>query len=467
MKAKRHQLSWSLALFLLLFGALAAERPNDFTRVAKEAIPAVVSVKVQFLPQAKSRSPFDSRSPFQDPLEGFKDDFWQRFFDFPGRNQQPEPSYGQGSGFLVGEEGYILTNNHIVRNADTITVVLKDGREFRASLVGRDENTDIAVLKIEAKNLPHLTLGDSNRLEVGQWVVAIGNPLGLQATLTVGIVSAKDRTNLGLAQIENFIQTDAAINRGNSGGPLLNLDGEVVGINTAIATHTGGYMGIGFAIPSSIASKIMDHLVTDGSFTRGYLGVVLQGMTSDLAEAFDLDRIYGAVVSEIAEDSPAERAGVQKGDIILKHDGIEVEDMAQVRNSVAMMAPGETISLTINRGGKLLDLKIKVGSHPSNAFFNGGTLSKLGIKVEKAGIEIKKELGLSDKDGVVITEVEPGSLASMAGIQKGSVILSVNRKAVAKAEEFYQRVSEHDPEKPILFLIRQGGYNHWLSLKVE
>ncbi len=455
--------------FALVFITPLAAQPADFTSVAKKAIPAVVSVKVEMkrpeTPQNLFRSPFGNQE--NDP---FGEEFWGRFFNIPRnqRHQEPTPSFGQGSGFIVTEDGYILTNNHIVEKADKVLVKLKSGKEYTARVIGTDPNTDVAVIKIDAKNLPHLPLGDSSKLEVGQWVAAIGNPLGLQATLTVGVVGAIDRNNLGLTQVEDFIQTDAAINRGNSGGPLLNMDGEAVGINTAIATHTGGYMGIGFAIPINLAAQVMEQLIQTGSFTRGYLGVVMQQMDPDLADAFGLEESKGALISEVAKDSPAEKAGLKRGDIILKFNDRPVDNISVVRNAVAMMKPDDEIHLEVKRGNEILHLKVRVGTHPlSSQATSTASAERLGLKVTELTPEIAQNFNYIDEKGVVVSDVEAGSVAQMAGIKKGSLILSVNQQEVTTPQSFYSAVEQTPTGKPVLLLIKQGPITQYLSLKIH
>ncbi|NGX57796.1 MAG: Periplasmic serine endoprotease DegP [Chlamydiae bacterium] len=461
---KRFLLS-SFTILTLTISATAIPQSSysleNFTSVAKEAIPAVVSVKVEFqsTPQQKFLgSPFQQKG--NDP---FGDDFWNRFFQVPQRESRP--SIGQGSGFLVSEDGYLLTNNHIVDNAETVTVTLKNGKEYEAKVIGRDPNTDVAVLKIEGKNFPYLKLGNSNILEVGQWVIAIGNPLGLSATLTVGVVSAIDRSNLGLTPIENFIQTDAAINRGNSGGPLLNLRGEVVGMNTAIATNTGGYMGIGFAIPSNLAEHIMEQLIHNGTFTRGYLGVVLQQVDHGLADAFDLDDVQGALVADVAKDSPAEKAGLKRGDVILRYNGKVVDNISVIRNAVSIMKPDEVIRLQVKRGKSIKNIDVKVGKHPGNVVSASESVNQLGVQVTELTPDLKKKYGYDNEKGVVVSSVSAGSVAQLAGIKAGSLIISVNHQDVITPEEFYQNLNESDAGRPVLLLVKQGNITHYVSLK--
>lgn len=436
---------------------------SDFTVAAKKAIPAVVSIKAHL----KDKRYVDEGSDTGDS-QFFNDDFWNRFFGVPYDKKVPNtPQIGQGSGFIVSSDGYILTNDHITHDAAKLLVTLNDGREFPAKIIGQDPNTDVSVIKIDAKDLPFLKLGNSSDIEVGQWAIAVGNPLGLQATLTVGVISAKDRSNLGLAPYEDYIQTDAAINLGNSGGPLLNMEGDVIGINSAIATKTGGYMGIGFAIPSNIAKHVMEQLIEDGTVTRGYLGVVLQNIDSDLAAAFNLDKIQGALVAEVAKESSAEKSGLKQGDIILKYNGKPVESITLFRNAVAMMKPGTPLVLSIKRDHQYLDIKIDVGTlAESHAALTqeDSKANKLGIQVE----ELKSEGGQNpSQKGVVVVKIEAGSLASWAGIRKGSIIISVNQEEVSKPDQFYKAINNTPAGKPILLLIRQGTTTRFVSLKAE
>lgn len=460
-----------ISIHTLLFNNLAAqtipESPTqtlDFTQVAKKAIPAVVSIKVTL----NASSPFQSDDDSDQQFFG-SDDFWKRFFHFRGGSSN-QKEIGQGSGFIVSPTGTILTNNHIVKDAEKIEVTLVDGREFIGKVIGQDPNTDLAVIKIEGKELPYLSLGNSQDLEIGQWVAAIGNSFGLQATLTVGVVSAKDRNNLGLAQIEDFIQTDAAINRGNSGGPLLNLKGEVIGINTAIVSSSGGNMGIGFAIPSSLALAVLDQLLKDGSVTRGYVGVVLQTIDQDLANAFGIDKPQGALVTEVAKDSPAEKAGIQVGDIILKYDGNPIQNLGVFRNAVSFLKPGSTLKLDILRDKKNREIVLNVAKFPENASLAQhvpSTNSKLGIQVESLTKENQKNFSLDVEKGVVVTKVDPAGLGSYAGIKTGSVILEVNKQKISTPDEFNQAIQKTESGKSLLLLIKQGSITRFVSIKSE
>lgn len=442
--------------------------------VAKKASPAVVSINVKF--PAQDRNTLYSNGQgyqYDDPYDFFNDRFFQNYFGAPGRRPNvPKESFqeGQASGFLVSKDGYILTNAHVVQNAVEITVTLNDEREFKGKVVGLDPNTDIAVVKIDGADLPFLSLGNSDSLEVGQWVVAIGNPLGLQTSVTAGVVSAKGRNNLSLARIEDFIQTDAAINRGNSGGPLLNLNSQVIGMNTAIVTNmgSGGYMGIGFAIPSNILSHVMKELIDTGTVTRGFIGVSLQQINHDLAQAFGLDRTEGALVSDVSKDSPAEKGGIKQGDVILEYNNKKIDNIATLRNAVSLMKPGSQATLTVLRNGKKMNIPLTIGANPDD---HKPVLSmsgnKLGIEVEPLSSEMAKSLGDFAGGGVVIKSVKAGSPASIAGLRAGALIVAINHQQVRTPEEFRKLLKEADGAKPLLLLVKQGDFMRFVSIKTE
>jgi serine protease Do len=449
--------------------SIAQQFSKEFTDVAKIAVPSVVSIKVQ---TKKQKVASDSFSQNDAPDSFFNDDFWQHFFGIPNPSsphQTPDHSVlGQGSGFIVSADGYILTNNHVIKDTSIIQVTLNDGREFNAKVIGTDPNTDIAVIKIEATNLPFLKLGNSDDLNVAQWVIAIGNPFGLQASLTVGVVSAKGRSNLDLAHVEDFIQTDAAINRGNSGGPLLDLDGDVIGMNTAIASNTGGSMGIGFAIPSNMVKHIMDQIITTGSVTRGFLGVALQRIDQDLARSFDLDKVEGGLIADVSKDSPAEKAGLKQGDVILKYNNLTVDSIGNFRNAIAFSKPGTKINLTIKRDRKILQIPIVIAEYPLNTENTAIQKSdQLGFSIQNLTPEIAQTLGYQNEKGVVITKIDPNSLSSLAGIKKGSLIIAINQEKVASVDEFNAVLAKAEKGKPVLLLIKQGQAMRFVSLKTE
>lgn len=450
-----------------------------FASVARAVSPSVVFIQVEGKASgevAQFSSPFGDEWPFGD-------DFFKRFFGdrFPGiprtpRSDKPRGEHrmiGQGSGFvfltkdnLLSDKTYILTNNHVVESADKIRVKFQDEREFDAKVTGRDPQSDIAVIEINAKGYPALPLADSSKLEVGEWVVAIGNPFGLSHTLTVGVVSAKGRTSIGINDYEDFIQTDAAINPGNSGGPLVNLDGEVVGINTAIFSRSGGYMGVGFAIPTNLAKAIANQLIEHGEVTRGYLGIVIQQLTSDLAESFGIDASQGVLVSQVSKHSPAEEAGLRQGDIIERFQGEPVKEVGKFRNRVALTAPGSTVELTILRDGKHKTLKVLVGKLSKDKLIaeTSQHAEDIGLTVQTLTPQLAEQFGATASEGVVVTEVRPSSIAAMAGIKPGAIILQVNRKEVRSASEFQRAVKESSGDKRVLLLVREGDTQRFVAL---
>lgn len=344
--------------------ALPLETDVDFATVTRHTTPALVHIKVEKVHTMArpGRGMPDWGTRMDD------DELWRFFREF--RRGLPEARRhvrGQGSGFVIDPSGYILTNSHVVGRADTVTVTLSDGREWEAEIVGTDPKTDVAVIKIDGHDLPVLPMGDSDKIEVGQWVLALGSPFGLTGTVTSGIVSATGRSSMGITDYEDFIQTDAAINPGNSGGPLVNLRGEVIGINTAIVSRTGGYMGVGFAIPINMAKEICDQLISEGSVTRGHLGVAIQNVTAELARSFGMEKPEGVLVGDVVDNSPADKAGMQPGDIILTFDGQTVRRMTKLRNLVAQTAPGREVEIVVHRDGERETLQVTVGQLSATA----------------------------------------------------------------------------------------------------
>jgi serine protease Do len=452
-----------------------------FASVARAVSPSVVFIQVEgkASPTAISgfSSPFGQEFPFGDDL--FKRFFGDQFSGIPQMPKQEEPKHerraiGQGSGFvfaakdgLMSDKTYILTNNHVVEDAEKIRVTFQDGREFDAKVTGRDPQSDVAVVEIKAGGLPSLRWGNSSDLEVGEWVVAIGNPFGLSHTLTVGVVSAKGRTSVGINDYEDFIQTDAAINPGNSGGPLVNLDGEVVGINTAIFSRSGGYMGVGFAIPSNLAKAIAYQLIEHGEVTRGYLGIVIQQLTPDLAESFGIDSAKGILVAQVSEDSPAENAGLRQGDVIVEYRGEPVTDVGSFRNQVSLTAPGSTEAVTVLRGDKRKTLQVTIGRLTEDKLIAQGSAQsadEIGLTVQTLTPQLAEQFDAKPGEGVVVTEVRPGSIAAMAGIETGSLILQVNREPVGSAADFQRAMKQVASDKRVLLLVRKGGMQRYVAL---
>jgi serine protease Do len=401
-------------------------------------------------------------SPLDDP-------FFRQFFgdQFPHpRIPRERRESSLGSGVIVSPDGYIVTNNHVIAKADEIKVFLNDKREFTGKVVGTDPKTDIAVVKINARNLPTIPWGDSDKLEVGEYVLAIGNPFGLNQTVTQGIVSAVGRANVGIADYEDFIQTDAAINPGNSGGALVNARGQLIGINTAIFSRSGGYMGIGFAVPSDMARSVMDSLVKNGKVIRGWLGVSIQEVTPDLAKQFGIKEARGALVSEVIPDSPAAAAGLKSGDIITAFDGKPVDSPSLLRNVVAEVPVGTTVKIEVLRDKKTVTLKAKIAEQPKDmdqpegetAQGEGEDTALSGVEVQNLTPDIANQLGLHPGvTGVVITGVDEGSAAEDAGLQEGDVITEINRHAVRNIGDF-TRLSKKlsNKDSALLFIIRHG-----------
>ncbi|MFC1748938.1 DegQ family serine endoprotease [Pseudomonadota bacterium] len=466
----------SVPLYAVENGGIANLRQTSkaFASVAKAVSPSVAFIKVESVQKGAHFPSFPSP---------FEDDFFKRFFGdrFPGFPQQRHPQnqperrvMGQGSGFvfktdkgLMSDTSYILTNNHVVEGADKIRVTFQDGREFDATVKGTDSKSDIAILEIKGSEHPPLPMGNSATLDVGEWVIALGNPFGLSHTLTVGVVSAKGRSGLGINDYEDFIQTDAAINPGNSGGPLLNLDGEVVGINTAIFSRSGGYMGVGFAIPINLAKNIADQLIDSGEVTRGYLGIVIQNMTPELAESFDIDDKKGILVAQVSEDSPAEKAGLKVGDLIVRYQGEQVTEVAGFRNRVALTPPGTRANITVMRNGKRKVINVKIGNLGEDqvvASASTGTADELGLTVQTLTPDLARQFDAKAGQGVVVTEVKPGSVAPMGGIRTGTVILQVNQKAVNSSADFQRAVASGSNQKRVLLLVSDRGMSRYVVL---
>lgn len=399
---------------------------------------------------------------FFGPGPGPGEEFFRRFF---GEPQRRIPTRSLGSGFLISPDGYIVTNSHVVRGATDINVTLWDGRTFKAKIVGVDDATDIAVLKIDATNLPYLKFGDSNELRVGDWVIAIGNPFGLGHTVTVGVVSAKGRS-LGITRYEDFIQTDAAINPGNSGGPLINIKGEVVGINTAILNPSGMSVnaGIGFAIPSSLAKDIVPTLIAKGKVERAWLGVYIQEVTPEIAKQLGLKEAKGALVSDVIPGSPADKVGIKRGDVIIEFDGKKVESWRQLPIMVSLSPVNKKAKLKIIRDGKELEFEVVLAKMPEEQELarqqppEQRQIPEQGVELKQFGITIQ-----DSPDGPKVVSVEPGSPAQMAGIMPGDIIVEVNRKQVKKSSEIANILKD---QKSALFLINREGRTIFVAIRV-
>jgi serine protease Do len=422
---------------------------ETFSNLAEKLKPAVVNISTTMVvkqsPLFRGRpSPFGEEDPFRE--------FWERFFG--GEMPREYETRSLGSGVIINKEGFIVTNNHVIENATEILATLSNKKDYQAEVIGRDKKTDLALIKIDAKeDLPVTPLGDSDKLKVGEWVIAIGNPFGLAETVTAGIVSAKGRV-IGAGPYDDFIQTDASINPGNSGGPLFNFWGEVVGINTAIVA-TG--QGIGFAIPINMARDILSQLKEKGRVTRGWLGVGLQGVTPELADSFGLKEAKGALVSQVFRGTPAEKAGLKQGDVILEFDGKEIEESGDLPRVVASTPVGKTVKIKVFRNGKTLFLQATVAEMEEEKEVAKAPPEKsLGIIVQNITPEIARSLGLEEAKGVVVTKVLPGSPAAEVDIRKGDIIQEVNRKPVENIETYDRLIERATREGTILFLVRIG-----------
>jgi len=453
--------------------ALLARTAEAFAAIVKRVKPAVVFIQVEKTIKTKPTPVF----PFPDPFKFFFGQpgfgpFSAPAFPFPNQPRQYK-EIGQGSGFIITPNGYILTNNHVVAGADKITVKLSDGRVFKAKVIGRDPLSDVAVIKINATNLPTIPLGDSDKLKVGEWVIAIGNPFGLSQTVTVGVVSAKGRSGIGINDYEDFIQTDAAINPGNSGGPLINIYGQAVGMNTAIYSKSGGFMGIGFAIPINMVKIIKDQLIKYGKVTRGWLGVVIQNVTEDLAQEFGLPKPEGALIAQVEKDTPASRAGLKAGDVIIYYNGKKVENVGELRNMVALTKPGTWVNIVVIRNGHKKTFRVKIGELSSaNTHFvpRGIThklLKELGFNVQNLTPDLAEQFGYKIGQGVLISQVQAGSPADQAGLRPGDLIMEVNRHRVHNLRQFFRALALSAKTKRFLFMIRHGQFNRFVAISLQ
>jgi len=439
----------------------------DFAALAEKLSAAVVNISTTSQGEAPPHLGGEGGPFGGDPRGGDPHEFWEPFERFFGPlPRRPFKQRSLGSGFIINRDGYILTNNHVIENADEIVVKTADEKEYKAKVVGRDPKTDIAVIKIDdAKDLTAVTMGDSDDLRVGEWLMAIGNPFGLEHTVTAGIVSAKGRF-IGQGSYDNFIQTDAAINPGNSGGPLINLKGDVVGINTAIFSRSGGNIGIGFAIPVNVAKDLLPELEEKGRVTRGWLGVMIQRVTPDIAESLGLGQARGALVADVAKDGPALEAGLKVGDVIVEFDGHTIKESTELPMLVARTAVGKTVTLKVIRDKNTQSFSVKIGElKEEEATVASGKEQGFGLTVQPLTPEIADSLGLgSDVKGVVVSGVESGSSADEAGIRRGDVILEVNREPV-KDLASYRKALSASKGKSVLFLVRRGENTIFMALK--
>jgi serine protease Do len=437
---------------------------NGFSSVLKPALPAVVNIRSSKVVKTQIHGGL----PFNDPM--FRQFFGDQFGQRGGPQTQREQSLG--SGVIITTDGTVLTNNHVIEGASDIKVYLNDKREFKATLVGTDPKTDVAVLKINANNLPTLPLGNSSTLQVGDLIFAIGDPFGIGETATMGIVSAKGRGRLGIEDYEDFIQTDAAINPGNSGGAMIDLHGNLVGINTAILTGgSGGNQGVGFAIPINLARNVMDQIRTHGKVVRGYMGVYIQDVTPEIAKQFHLNETRGALIGDVSADTPGAHAGLKRGDVILAVNGQEISGANELRLQISQTPPGTLVKLKVWRDGKTQDTNLTLGELPEKAEKaskgeeGGGALE--GVDVENVTPEIAQQLNLkAGTHGVVVTSVDPSSAAGSVGLRQGDVIQEVNHKPVTNVEEFRHAMAGAEKQSALL-LVNRGGVTSYVVIEAH
>ncbi|HJU03983.1 MAG TPA: DegQ family serine endoprotease [Nitrospiraceae bacterium] len=469
---------------------LAATTPSGtevapgYPEVAKMVRPGVVNITpAKTLVKDRDRNDRrGGRSPMDQMEEFFGFEFPRKPFGPRGKGPSEHGPFergprggGMGSGVIISADGYIITNNHVVDGVKEVEVTLPDKREFKGKVVGTDPKTDLAVVKIEGKDLPSVNWGDSSKLQVGEYVLAVGNPFGLNSTVTLGIVSALGRGRMGITQYEDFIQTDAAINPGNSGGALVNTKGELVGINTAIFSQSGGYQGVGFAVPTSMAKPVYESLMKSGKVVRGYMGVGIQDLTPDLAKTFGLKDTNGVLISDVTADSPAEESGIKQGDVILEYQGERVDDPAALQRMVTRTPVGTKAALKVYRDGHEKELTVKIGEQPDTIKTakaeRGGEgeaeHALVGIEVQTLDRSTAHELGLNEKTkGVVVTSVEPDSPAEQAGIRDGDVILEVNRHEVRSVKDFEKTTADLKKDQNVLLRINRRGAALYLNVKV-
>ncbi|MBU4263498.1 MAG: DegQ family serine endoprotease [Proteobacteria bacterium] len=454
------------AAFLLLTLPAFAGGPDSFAPLVEKYGDTVVNI---YTTQTVKEPPIPY-FPFQEH-QGVPE-FFKKFFEQQGQGYHgqviPQKRTSLGSGVIISADGYIITNNHVIDEADEINVRFANHEEYEAKIIGRDSKTDVALIKIDPKEtLPYATFGDSEKLRVGDWVIAIGNPFGFEQTVTAGIVSGKGRT-LGSGNYENFIQTDASINPGNSGGPLFNMDGEMVGINTAIYSRSGGNIGIGFAIPINMAKNVIEQLKTTGKVTRGWLGVMIQNVSQDLAKQFGLEKPIGALIGEVSPGSPAEKAGILPGDIIVEYKGKEITQMNMLPTLVAQTPVGETVNVALFRNGKKKNVSVTVAKlEEDETAAEVGQESVLGLTVQQLTPELAQSLKIKDKEGIIVANVEPGSAAEDAGLRPGDLILEVNRQEVRNMEEYNKAIANLDKKESILLLVKRDAHTRFVVLEAK
>jgi serine protease Do len=464
----------ALALMLAASSAWARSAPDSFADLADRLLPSVVNISTT---QTVSRESMTGNEEF--------DEFFKEFFDRQEQENRPRRMTSLGSGFIIDSSGYIVTNNHVIADADEVTVVLHDDTELKATIVGRDEKTDLALLKVDAgRSLLATDWGSSDELRIGDWVMAIGNPFGLGGTVTAGIVSARSR-DINSGPYDDYIQTDASINRGNSGGPLFDMDGKVIGVNTAIFSQSGGSVGIGFAIPSSLAQNVIAQIREYGKPRRGWLGVRIQTVNDELAEGLRLPSTKGALVANVTDGGPAEKAGIRQGDVVLRFDGKDVTAMRSLPRIVAETAINKEVEVVVWRQGKEMSFDVTVGeltdeveqaalSQPDEGGEGGpateGRIANLGLKVGPISDAARNQFKLEDSvKGVIVTDVDANGPAADKGLQKGDVIVEIDQKAVGSPQEIDKRVSEAKKNgyRVVTLLVYRGGDYQWVAVRID
>lgn len=451
-------------LFFILTSLVFADVKSDqeqFIKVADKVMDSVVNISTEKTIKSKYTDPFQDM---------FNDPFFGRYFGQQGTEKEyTQKATSLGSGFVITQDGYIMTNYHVVSEADKIDVKFSDKEVYKAKLIGADPETDIAILKIDGGNnkFQPVDFGNSDNLKIGQWAIAIGNPFGLNNTMTVGIVSAKGRSGMGIETYEDFIQTDASINPGNSGGPLVDIDGKVIGVNTAILSQSGGNMGIGFAIPVNMAKSIKDMLIKDGKVTRGYLGIMMQPVDKNIAQKFNLKRSSGVLITNVVPGSPAESAGLKRGDIIIDADGKKISEMGEIINSISNSMPGKEMTFTVVRDGKETKIKAKLAKKEENSVDNNAVEgSILGMKIRNIDDTVKQKFNLpKDKKGVIVLEVAYGSSAYLAGIRAGDVVVAVEKNEVSSVGEVNKILSQIPSGQDILLFVEGKNLRYVILTK--
>jgi serine protease Do len=449
---------------------LADQLSDLFESAAEKVSPAVVPIFSE--QEVAVSNPYGfSDDPFR---QFFGDDFFKRFFGTPPQGDQKQIVRGLGSGVIVSEDGFILTNNHVVAGAEKLTVVMTDNKKYSAKIIGTDPQTDVALIKIDGHGLPVAMLGNSDEVKIGQWVIAVGNPFQLLHTVTAGIISAKGRSSVGLADYEDFIQTDASINPGNSGGALADLDGNVIAINTAISSPSGGNVGIGFAIPINMAKRVMEDLQSKGKVTRGYLAITPQDIDENLAKALKMKNTEGALVGGVIDGGPADKAGVKRGDVIIEFDGHKVKNSTDLRNMVAQDNPGSKVPMTLLRNGKEMNVTVTLAERPRTMAKNAEQAEqpeekaskKLGLSIQTLTSDLATQLGYQNESGVVITDVTAGGPADEAGLKSGDLIKEINQVTIKEVKDFNQAMKKVSSGDSVALLIRRGDNTFYAGIQV-